>query len=37
VVNAWPCRYIPPDLTARECRVAIEMLEIVHEGFTRDL
>jgi phage tail-like protein len=35
VVNAWPCRYIPPDLSARECRVAIEMLEIVHEGFSR--
>lgn len=35
VTNAWPCRYVPPDLVARESHVAIEMLEIVHEGFQR--
>ncbi|MGA9620888.1 phage tail protein [Methanoregula sp.] len=33
--NAWPSRYIPPDFSALDCDVAIEMLEIVHEGFTR--
>ena len=35
VANAWPVRYDPPDFSARESRVAIEMLEIVHEGFER--
>jgi len=35
IFNAWPARYDPPDLSARESRVAIEMLEITHEGFQR--
>ena len=34
-VNAWPCKYDAPDLNAKETDVAIETLEIVHEGMRR--
>ena len=34
-IQAWPTRYEPPDLAAKENEVAIETLEIVHEGMER--
>ena len=34
-VEAWPARYDAPDLDARSNEVAIERLEIVHEGMDR--
>jgi phage tail-like protein len=33
--DAWPNKYDPPDFSGKGNEVAIEMLEIVHEGFTR--
>jgi phage tail-like protein len=33
--NAWPRQYDAPDLNAGESNVAIESLEIVHEGMVR--
>jgi phage tail-like protein len=33
--NAWPVRYDPPDFLAKDGKVAIEMIEIAHEGFLR--
>lgn len=30
--NAWPCRWSGPSLAANSCEVAIETLEICHEG-----
>ncbi len=33
--NAWPCRMSGPDLNAKGNEVAIEELEICHEGFER--
>lgn len=35
VINAWPCRYSIPDLNALGAEVAIESLEVAHEGLTR--
>ena len=35
IVNAWPTKYDPPDFNAKGNDVAIENLEIVHEGMTR--
>lgn len=35
IVEAWPTKYDPTDLSAKGSDVAIESLEIVHEGFTR--
>lgn len=35
IVNAWPTKYDPPDFSAKGNDVAIETLEIVHEGMTR--
>lgn len=35
IVNAWPTKYTPPTFNAKGNEVAIEALEIVHEGFTR--
>ncbi len=35
VVRAWPSKYDPPDFSGKGNEVAIETLEIVHEGFTR--
>jgi len=34
-VQAWPTKYDAPDLTAKGNDVAIETLEIVHEGMDR--
>jgi phage tail-like protein len=33
--SAWPSKYDGPDLTAKGNDVAVEMLEIVHEGMNR--
>ena len=35
IENAWPNKYDPPDFSAKGNEVAIELLEIVHEGFRR--
>jgi phage tail-like protein len=35
IVRAWPSKYDPPDFSGKGNEVAIETLEIVHEGFTR--
>ncbi|QWH88418.1 phage tail protein [Bacillus toyonensis] len=34
-INTWPTKYDPSDLNAKGTDVAIEMIEIVHEGMTR--
>ena len=34
-INAWPTKYTVPDLNATASEIAIETLEIVHEGLTR--
>ncbi len=33
--DAWPSKYDPPDFSGKASEVAIETLEIVHEGFKR--
>ena len=35
VINAWPAKYTAPDFNALASEVAIESLEIAHEGMTR--
>lgn len=35
VINAWPMHYTAPDFNATASEVAIETLEIAHEGMTR--
>lgn len=35
IENAWPSKYDPADFNAKGNEVAIETLEIVHEGFKR--
>ncbi|MCX7708802.1 MAG: phage tail protein [Clostridia bacterium] len=35
IINAWPVKYDAPDFNAKGNDVAIETLEIVHEGITR--
>lgn len=35
IAQAWPIKYDPPDLNAKGNDIAIESLEIVHEGFQR--
>ncbi len=35
VINAWPVKYSAPDFNATSSEVAIESLEIAHEGMTR--
>lgn len=35
VINAWPCKYTAPDFNATSSEIAIESLEIAHEGLTR--
>lgn len=37
VINAWPTKYTAPDFNATASEVAIETLEIAHEGMTRTL
>ena len=34
-INAWPVKYTAPDFNATSSEVAIESLEIAHEGMTR--
>lgn len=35
VINAWPSRYTAPDFNAQSSEIAVETLEIAHEGMTR--
>ena len=35
ITRAWPTKYDPPDFSAKGNEVAIETLDIVHEGFKR--
>jgi phage tail-like protein len=35
VINAWPMKYTAPDFNATSSEVAIETLEIAHEGMLR--
>jgi phage tail-like protein len=35
ITRAWPTKYDPPDFSAKGNEVAIETLEIIHEGFKR--
>lgn len=35
VINAWPAKYTAPDFNATPNEVAIETLELAHEGMTR--
>ena len=35
VINAWPMKYTAPDFNATSSEIAIETLEIAHEGMTR--
>ena len=37
IINAWPVKYTAPDFNATSSEVAIESLEIAHEGMTRVL
>jgi phage tail-like protein len=34
-VNSWPCNYIGPTLDAKSNEVAVETLELAHEGLER--
>ena len=36
VINAWPVKYTGPDFNATSSEVAVESLEIAHEGMTRE-
>ena len=36
VINAWPVKYTAPDFNAKSSEIAIESLEIAHEGMTRE-
>ncbi len=36
VISAWPAKYTVPDFNATGNEVAIETLELAHEGVTRD-
>ncbi len=35
VINAWPAKYTAPDFNALSSEIAIESIEIAHEGMTR--
>lgn len=35
VINAWPTKYTAPDFNATASEIAMESLEIAHEGMTR--
>lgn len=35
VINAWPVKYTAPDFNALGSEIALESLEIAHEGLTR--
>ena len=36
VINAWPVKYTGPDFNAASSEVAVETLEVAHEGMTRE-
>lgn len=36
VINAWPTKYTVPDFNSTSNEIAIETLELAHEGMTRD-
>ncbi len=36
VINAWPVKYTGPDFNATSSEVAVETLEVAHEGMTRE-
>lgn len=36
VINAWPVKYTAPDFNATSSEVAVETLEVAHEGMTRE-
>lgn len=36
IINAWPMKYTAPDFNATSSEVAIETLEIAHEGMVRE-
>lgn len=35
IENAWPVKYDPPDFNAKGNDIAIETMDIVHEGYKR--
>ncbi len=35
VINAWPVKYTAPDFNATSSEVAMESIEMAHEGLTR--
>jgi len=35
VINAWPAKYTAPDFSATASEVALESLEVAHEGLLR--
>lgn len=35
IINAWPVKYTAPDFNATSSEVAVETLEVAHEGMTR--
>lgn len=35
IVNAWPVKYTAPEFNATASEVAVETLELAHEGMTR--
>lgn len=35
VINAWPTKYTAPDFNATSSEIAVDTLEIAHEGMTR--
>ena len=35
IINAWPTKYTAPDFNATASEIAIESIEIAHEGMTR--
>ncbi len=37
IINAWPTKYTAPDFNATSSEVAVETLEIAHEGMTRTM
>ncbi len=37
VVRAWPCKYTAPDFNASSSEIALESLELAHEGLTRTM
>lgn len=36
IISAWPTKYTAPDFNASNNEIAIESLELAHEGVTRD-